>query len=172
VTELRERTRHHLRTMFAPDDVGSVERILAERCGATLPGISPGHPDLIERIQLAAIRLSAGRLDGLNKAVDLAALDWRDLLVAAGFADDPNAYAHWKPRTLNAADLNHWFADGSLPGVEFWPNQPVIVTTGPGVTQTGSVISLEALEPEPQYLVELASGTDITVFQRHLGKAD
>lgn len=158
--------------MFAGADVGSVERVLADRCGATLPGIPAEHDQLIERIQLAALRLSAGRLGGLNKAVELAALDWRDLLVAAGFADDPTAHTRWQPRAFTAADLDHWFADGSLPGVEFAPNHPVLVTTGPNATEAGSVVSLEALEPEPQYLVELASGIDITVFQRYLAKAD
>jgi hypothetical protein len=37
-----------------------------------------------ERIQLAAILRSGGRLSALREAVTLAEVDWRDLLVAAG----------------------------------------------------------------------------------------
>ena len=59
-----------------------------------------------------------------------------------------------------------------LPGVMFSLNQPVDVETGLGSQKGGSVISLLSLEPEPKYLVELGSGTDIEVFQRLLRAAD
>lgn len=34
----------------------------------------------------------------VSAAIALANLDWRDLLVAAGFADDIHAHARWRPR--------------------------------------------------------------------------
>jgi len=35
-------------------------------------------------------------MDKLREAVKLANTDWRDLLVAAGFADSVDAHKHWK----------------------------------------------------------------------------
>jgi hypothetical protein len=159
MTGLTEQTRRHIRAMFAPADVDAVERALAQ-C------------EHDERIRFAAIRFSGGRLPRLREAIDLAALDWRDLLVAAGFAEDTTAHTSWQPRTFNTEVVNQWFAEGSLPGVVFSPNQLVTITTGAGEIHFGSIISLEGLEPEPQYLVELASGADLTVFQRNLARAD
>jgi hypothetical protein len=44
----------------------------------------------------SALKLSGGRMDKLREAVKLANTDWRDLLVAAGFADSVDAHKHWK----------------------------------------------------------------------------
>lgn len=41
-----------------------------------------------ERVQAAIVLLAGGDLGRLRQALDLAAVDWRDLLVAAGLADD------------------------------------------------------------------------------------
>ena len=172
MNELTERTRRHVRTMFGASAVDTVERLLADRCGNNLPGLRTASSDQLERIRFAAIRVSGGRLHGLSEAIDLAALDWRDLLVVADFADDLTAHASWQPRAFDAEMLNQWFSEASLPGVAFSPNQPVIVRKGTNETETGSVISLEALEPEPRYLVELASGAELTVFQRHLASTN
>ncbi len=49
-----------------------------------------------ERVHAAVIRVAQGRLDSLDDALSLARLDWRDLLVAADFAD-----AGW-PERLSA----------------------------------------------------------------------
>ena len=45
----------------------------------------------------AVIRVADGRLDLLDDALSLARLDWRDLLVAAGFAngDWPARLSEW-----------------------------------------------------------------------------
>ncbi len=158
--------------MFAPSEVDAVERVLADQCGQNVTGFGTADSDQLERVRFAAIRFSGGRLSRLQEAVDLAALDWRDLLVAAGFAEDTTAHTSWQPRAFNADIVNQWFAEGSLPGVAFSPNQLVTVTTALDEFQSGSVISLEALEPEPQYLVELASGAELTAYQRSLARAD
>jgi hypothetical protein len=41
-----------------------------------------------ERVQAAAVVLAAGSVARLHEAIELAMTDWRDLLVAAGLADD------------------------------------------------------------------------------------
>lgn len=50
---------------------------------------------------MAVLKLSAGDLDELDHAVALAKQDWRDLLVAAGFANDPEAHRTWQPKPTN-----------------------------------------------------------------------
>ena len=79
---------------------------------------------------------------------------------------------HWEPRRFDGAVVNRWMAGESLPGVAYSLNQPVFVQSTFEPQQPGSVISLEGLEPEPIYLVELGSGKDVEVFQRHLAAAE
>jgi hypothetical protein len=51
-----------------------------------------------ERLQFAALKLSEGNLDKLDRAVALAKIDWRDLLMAAGFGEDIKAHLAWLPQ--------------------------------------------------------------------------
>ena len=46
----------------------------------------------LERLRYAALKLSGGRLDALREAVELARIDWRDLLMGAGFGYDVHAH--------------------------------------------------------------------------------
>jgi hypothetical protein len=50
-----------------------------------------------ERVWIAALKLSCGNLAELAKAVELANLDYRDLLLSAGFANDPKEHLRWWP---------------------------------------------------------------------------
>lgn len=79
--------------LFEPGDRDAAVQLLATQCNDALPG----DPDLatLERCRCAALRLADGRLDGLRRATDLARLDGRDLLMAAGFGHDPQAHVHW-----------------------------------------------------------------------------
>jgi hypothetical protein len=60
----------------------------------------------------------------------------------------------------------------SLPGVSFKLNQAVRVMAGEAMGGVGVVISIEALGVDPEYLVELAGGSDVRVRQSHLESAD
>jgi hypothetical protein len=73
-----------------------VTRLLEEDCGAALPGTDNASAEFFERVQCAALKLSEGRVDRLYDAIALAQTDWRDLLVAAGFAEDIRAHKEWK----------------------------------------------------------------------------
>lgn len=97
VTSLSPKTRSHVAALFVPADIEAAELMLVTRCCGQLPGMVGASPDDFERICFAALRLSGGRLPELNDAVALAETDWRDLLVAAGFADDPAAHRRWVP---------------------------------------------------------------------------
>ncbi len=67
---------------------------LGNECGEDIPRREMAG---IDRLQLAAIRLSRGSLEGLSKATSLAQQDFRDLLMAAGFGEDVEAHKSWWP---------------------------------------------------------------------------
>jgi hypothetical protein len=49
----------------------------------------------IERVRCAAVKLSQGSLEALRSTIREANNDWRDVLVAAGFADNLVAHQSW-----------------------------------------------------------------------------
>jgi hypothetical protein len=59
-----------------------------------------------ERMFAAIVRLADGHLDKLDSAIGLARLDWRDLLVAADFANEdwPARLAAWFDRQSQDGD--------------------------------------------------------------------
>jgi hypothetical protein len=70
-------------------------RLLVEECGNNLPSSEKLDAYGLERCRFAALKLSGGRLDHLRDAVQLAKIDWRDLLMAAGFGEDVRAHERW-----------------------------------------------------------------------------
>jgi hypothetical protein len=84
--------------LFGPNDIELVSSLLTDECGPSLTE----YPELLERIRLAVLKLSHGDLNALQRAIDLAKLDWRDALVAAGFGDDVNAHELWWPVGVNS----------------------------------------------------------------------
>lgn len=91
---LSERTRQHLRVLFAPDAQSEAERLLVSL--DDFPTQSAHTPESLERLRFAALRVSAGVLTGLRDALALARADWRDLLMAADFGD-ADAHERWQP---------------------------------------------------------------------------
>jgi hypothetical protein len=87
--------RNHVVRLFPAQEQEEVTRLLQEDCGTALPGTDNASAEFFERVQCAALKLSAGRMDRLYDAIALAHTDWRDLLVAAGFADDIHAHEGW-----------------------------------------------------------------------------
>jgi hypothetical protein len=165
-------TREHVSALFSPTEVPGVELLLQQQCADQLPLIErSATPADLERIRFAALRVSGGKIARLQEAIRLAQTDWRDLLVAAGFADDPHAHRAWLPRRFDSELVGRWMA-GNVPyGVKFELNHSVEIVTGNYKGKAGAVISLIGVEPEPRYLVELGSGEDIEEFQRALKDA-
>ncbi|NNE24098.1 MAG: hypothetical protein HKN11_15955 [Rhizobiales bacterium] len=97
MTDLAALIERRIVQLFPQGEHAEVRRLLCEDCGASLPGLSGSSPRSHERIQCAALKLSQGRLDKLYDAIALAQTDWRDLLVAAGFAGHPDAHKDWDP---------------------------------------------------------------------------
>jgi len=85
-------------TLFPHDQREQVRILLKEECGDNLPLLPKGRDEAYyDRFRFAALKLSGGDMERLQKAVELANLDWRDLLVAAGFANDTKAHQSWFP---------------------------------------------------------------------------
>jgi hypothetical protein len=96
-TELTARTQQHIATLFAPELQQQVSLLLIEQCGNNLPMLKSLDAKRLERYRFAALKLSQGSIDKLKEAIALARRDWRDLLVAAEFADDIHAHESWMP---------------------------------------------------------------------------
>ncbi len=92
---LSEATRQRVERMFSPEDLAEATRLLETECDDRLAGVSTAS---LERVRIAAIRVSRGSVPGLLQAIDLGQTDFRDLLMAAGFGRDVEAHLYWWPR--------------------------------------------------------------------------
>ena len=88
-------TRQRLDRLFNEPDREEAERLLVHECGQNRQFCEDHHPEDLDRLRFAVLKLSAGRLERLRDAIELAKQDWRDLLMAAGFAYDTAAHLGW-----------------------------------------------------------------------------
>ena len=63
-----------------------------------VPGCKDHDEIQLERIRFAALKLSKGDIVRLRAAIALAKVDWRDVLLHAGFAWSVDAYKKWFPK--------------------------------------------------------------------------
>ena len=96
-TPLSPATRRRLDGLFRGDDRNDAEFLLETECGANLPFCQDSDPVSLEPIRFAALKVSNGDIAKLLDAVQLAQIDWRDLLVTAGFGEDVLAHERWMP---------------------------------------------------------------------------
>src|SRR5262249_458303 len=92
---LSPETRRRLDLVFAPADRPIAEAMLVNECGNNLPFLAGLVMFRLERFRFAALKISGGNLESLREAIALAQLDWRDLLMAAGFGVDITAHQRW-----------------------------------------------------------------------------
>ena len=97
LVELSPETLRRLELLFPPDTRELAELLLRSDCGNNLPLHEPQDAKGLERVRFAALKVSDGQLEKLEEAIRLAQIDWRDLLVAAGFAHDVEAHLKWLP---------------------------------------------------------------------------
>jgi len=69
-----------------PADADAVAVLLEAKCGEHLPMIAKQGATGIERVRCAVLKLSEGKMDKLEHAIDRANRDWRDVLVWSGFS--------------------------------------------------------------------------------------
>src|SRR6476646_6412161 len=94
---LSQGTTQRIEELFAYPDREAVANLLVEECGSNLAFSESSTPEDLERIRFAVLKLSDRVVTKLLEAIRLAQIDWRDLLVAAGFADDVRAHSFWWP---------------------------------------------------------------------------
>lgn len=95
-----ERTTQLVEKIISEKDIPEAGRWLEENCGNNLPFCNAYDEFQMERIHFGAIKLSSGEINKLVRAIDIARRDWRDLLVASGFANDLNAHNIWAKEIL------------------------------------------------------------------------
>ena len=74
--------------------------------------------------------------------------------------------------SISFTTSNKWLAREELPGVKFFLNDTVTITSGGEDDQVVTVISLIEIQPEPIYLVKTQQGKDIRAPQSRLSATD
>ena len=90
-------TEQRIDALFPAEKRALVRKLLLEECGHNLPFSNKSDSAAMDRCRFAALKVSGGDRQKLQSAVRLAKTGWRDLLVAAGFANDPQAQLRWTP---------------------------------------------------------------------------
>ena len=93
--ELSEKTKEVLEALFPEESREQAKLLLEKECGDNIPDCEKSNKCQMERIRFAALKLSDGNIEKLYDAVSLAQIDWRDLLMAAGFGEDIEAHEKW-----------------------------------------------------------------------------
>lgn len=95
--DLSPRTLRHVKRLFDSGDADRAAELLITECGNNLPLCKRATPESMERIRFAVLKLSQGDLNQLIKWIGLAKIDWRDVLMAAGFGNDARTHSRWRP---------------------------------------------------------------------------
>lgn len=96
MVDLTPRTIRVIEHFFPSEDARrEVRRLLETECAEALPFMSTGTSEDLERIRFAVLRESGGDLPRLRRAVEMAKVDWRDLLMGAGFGLQTDAHERW-----------------------------------------------------------------------------
>jgi hypothetical protein len=105
--ELSPETLRCVGILFSQENREAAKTLLFEQCGNNLPFQENADMYALERFRFAALKYSDGNLLLLENAVKLAQQDWRDLLMAAGFAHDAEAHRRWEPKPAGEpAEIN------------------------------------------------------------------
>ena len=79
--------------LFEAKDRETITEMLTEECSAER--LHTTSADAVEPIQLGVLKLSNGEVGKFLAAAKLTQIDWRDMLVAAGFGEDVKAHLKW-----------------------------------------------------------------------------
>ena len=86
--ELTETVRHKVCQLFSGGQQAIAIRLLEKECGHSLPIDDRASPKDLDRVRLAVLKLSGGKLSELRRQIEVARMDWRDVL---GAAEQPEA---------------------------------------------------------------------------------
>ena len=101
--ELSKETTNRIALLFRDSEQDVATHILLKECGDNIAGVDATYTDLAERIRFAVLKLSEGDLATLSQQVEEAGKDFRDVLLAAGFAESVQAHLEWMPDRSNDA---------------------------------------------------------------------
>ena len=94
---LSPETNRRLEALFQGPAGEEATALLVTQCADNLPLWVNTDARGLERIRFAVLKLSNGDLGQLQRAVGAAQVDWRDVLVAAGFAHSVREHESWFP---------------------------------------------------------------------------
>lgn len=94
---LSSETRRRVDALFDGPARETAAELLMTHCAANLPLWVNADERGLERIRFAVLKLSNGDLTELRRAVQMAQVDWRDVLVAAGFGHSVRVHESWFP---------------------------------------------------------------------------
>jgi hypothetical protein len=94
---LTEPMRAVIRKLFPASEWEEATALLERDCGRNLPLLGRPVPTNtnLDRIRFGVLKLSGGNLTALRRHVSYAQRDWRDILVAAGFANSLEEHKRW-----------------------------------------------------------------------------
>jgi hypothetical protein len=91
-------TEQRFDALFTAEQRVLVRNLLLEACGHNLPFLRKIDSVKMDRFRFGALQVGAGDWEKLHAAAQLAQKDWRDLLVAAGFANNPRRTSVGRPQ--------------------------------------------------------------------------
>ncbi|MEZ4222540.1 MAG: hypothetical protein R3B13_16490 [Polyangiaceae bacterium] len=103
--DLSDGTLARVQLLFPGEHQATAIEMIRERCAGNLRIGCKATPESLERIRFAVLKVSCGVLEQLDGAIRLAGLDWRDLLMEAEFAEDPDGHREWWPSSSHASSL-------------------------------------------------------------------
>jgi len=95
MSALSTATREVIQRLFSANAHAHVAAALINECGNNLPMLENEDEIGLERVRLAVLKLSGGDIDALQRWIDQTKVDWRDTLMAAGFANSVRAHKDW-----------------------------------------------------------------------------
>jgi uncharacterized SAM-binding protein YcdF (DUF218 family) len=103
---LSEKTLRLVERLFPFEQLEAARHVLIEECGTNLPFSETLGAAGVERVRFAVLKLSDGDLTELRAMAGHATVDWRDVLVWAGFGESLAAHGKWARTLLESRHMN------------------------------------------------------------------
>ncbi|ROQ19482.1 hypothetical protein EDC38_0064 [Marinimicrobium koreense] len=101
MSELSNRTKKIVHYLYKSREALEVCDMLETECGTEALSCSSWSPEQMERIHFAVLKLANGSSMDLDSAIQLAQLDWRDLIMSAGFGKDTRVHEIWAKENVH-----------------------------------------------------------------------
>jgi hypothetical protein len=87
-------TKRKIQRLFSKKQWNLVEKMIVDECSENIISYSNGE---LERVRQGILKISNGDIKRLKDSIEWAKIDWRDILLTAGFAENPEAHKNWEP---------------------------------------------------------------------------